>query len=195
MTFRPLSIMAFSIMTFSIMTFSIMTFSIMTFSKMTLSIMTFSIMALNIMTFRIFSIMTFRIFSIMTLRIMILNLKGLVVTLTINVTEHNNALHYSECHYAECLILFIVMLSVVMLNVVILSVVAPRVRPKGLHIHWVRVKCSTLAKPTLRCGDKHSSLLLPEFIDEEKKFFKISISFKKDTMMERVFRRLHLASS
>jgi hypothetical protein len=59
-----------------------MTFSIMTFSIMTLSIMTFSIMTINN--------------------------KGLFVTLSINGTEHNNALPFSECRvlyyfYAECL--------------------------------------------------------------------------------------------
>ncbi len=34
------------------------------------------------------------------------------MTLSINDTQHNNALyHYAECHYAECRILFIVMLK------------------------------------------------------------------------------------
>ncbi len=58
----------------------------------------------------------------MTFNTMILSIKELYVTLKINYTEHNNALHH-----AECSILFMVMLSVVMLNVVMLSVVMPNV--------------------------------------------------------------------
>jgi hypothetical protein len=40
------------------------------------------------------------------------------MTLSINDTQHNNALYYAECR-----ILFIVMLIVIMLNFVILSVI------------------------------------------------------------------------
>ncbi len=50
------------------------------------------------------------------------------MTVSINNTQHNNALLYAECHFAECRILFtfmlnVVMLSVVMLNVIMLSVI------------------------------------------------------------------------
>jgi hypothetical protein len=48
---------------------------------------------------------------------MILSIKGLPVTLSIN--------NYAECHYAGCRVLFIVKPSVVMLNVIMLNVVAP----------------------------------------------------------------------
>jgi hypothetical protein len=47
------------------------------------------------------------------------------MTLSITVTQHNNALHYAECHYAEFRILCTVMVSVSRLNVIMLSVVAP----------------------------------------------------------------------
>jgi hypothetical protein len=47
------------------------------------------------------------------------------MTLSINDTQHNNALHYAECLYADCRVLVTVMLSVIMLNAVMLSVVAP----------------------------------------------------------------------
>jgi hypothetical protein len=33
---------------------------------------------------------------------MTLSIKVLYLTLSINDTEHNNALHYAECRYAEC---------------------------------------------------------------------------------------------
>jgi hypothetical protein len=46
---------------------------------------------------------------------MILGVKCLFVTLSINDTQHNNALHYAERYNAECRI-FIVMLSVIMLS-------------------------------------------------------------------------------
>ncbi len=37
-----------------------------------------------------------------TLSIMTLSIKGLYATLSINDSEHNNALQYAECHYGEC---------------------------------------------------------------------------------------------
>ncbi len=56
---------------------------------------------------------------------MTLIIKVLYVTLSINDTQHNNALHYSECNYAQCPVLFVVMLIVTIVNVVLLSVAAP----------------------------------------------------------------------
>jgi hypothetical protein len=54
---------------------------------------------------------------------MILGIKGLNVTLIINDTQFNNALHYSERCNAECRILFVVLLNDVMLNVIMLNVI------------------------------------------------------------------------
>jgi hypothetical protein len=63
---------------------------------------------------------------------------GLVMTLSINDTQHRHSANSIECHYAECLYadchdylnvmlsvvrLNVVMLSVVMLNVIMLSVI------------------------------------------------------------------------
>ena len=45
------------------------------------------------------------------------------MTLSINDTQHNNALRYAECRYAKCRVLFTFMLSVNMLNVIMQSVV------------------------------------------------------------------------
>jgi hypothetical protein len=60
-------------------------------------------------------------FRIMAFSIITLSMKGLYVTLNINATESNNALHSDECRYAERRVLFFVMLSVIMMNVVMLS--------------------------------------------------------------------------
>ncbi len=51
------------------------------------------------------------------------------MTLNVNDSQHNNALHYAECRVIfivmlSVIVLNLIMLSVVMLNVVILSVVA-----------------------------------------------------------------------
>jgi hypothetical protein len=65
-----------------------------------------------------------------------ISIKSLCVTLSINDTLCNHALHYAEGRYAACRVLFIVMLCgvimlninlliVVMLEVVILGTVAP----------------------------------------------------------------------
>jgi hypothetical protein len=71
----------------------------------------------------------------MTFSIMTLSIKGLFVTLSINVNQHNNTLYRVPLcyYYAECRNLFIVMLNVivlcaVMLNVIMLSVMAPTLR-------------------------------------------------------------------
>ncbi len=58
---------------------------------------------------------------------MILGIKGLYVTLGINETQQNNALHCAVSHYAEGRFLFIVILSVIMPNFGILSVTMPNV--------------------------------------------------------------------
>jgi hypothetical protein len=52
------------------------------------------------------------------------NSRGVIIimTLSINNIEHNNALPLC-CHYAECCILFRVMLSFILLNVIMLSVI------------------------------------------------------------------------
>ncbi len=59
--------------------------------------------------------------GVTTFSIMTLCIKGLLVTLSINDTNHNNI----ECHYAECRDLFFVTLNVIMLSVIMLNVVAP----------------------------------------------------------------------
>jgi hypothetical protein len=73
---------------------------------------TLSITTLNIMTFSITT------FGIMTVFIKGL---GLYVTLSINDTKHNNAIHCAKCRYAECSVLLIVMLNVIMLTEVAVS--------------------------------------------------------------------------
>ncbi len=60
-----------------------------------------------------------------TFSIATLGIKGFYMTLSINDTQHNHALHYAECR-ADCLVLFTVMLSVAMLNVIMLIVEAPQ---------------------------------------------------------------------
>ncbi len=50
------------------------------------------------------------------------------MTLSINDTQHDNALHNGEYHYAECCVL-----SIAMLSVIILSVVTPLFCPFGIN--------------------------------------------------------------
>jgi hypothetical protein len=91
--------------------------------------------------------------SIMTIGITTLSIKGLFMTLSINDTRRNHALHYAEYRYAECHILFTVMLSVLMLNVIMMSIIMLSVvAPRAPYNNFL----SCPERPDM---DKHSSLL------------------------------------
>ncbi len=82
--------------------------------------------------------------SITTLSMMTISIKSLYVTLSVNDTQHNNALPYCPllCHYAGCHMFFFVILSVIMQ-----SVVKPSINTKHkstAYIHAILVCMSWL---------------------------------------------------
>ncbi len=93
------------------------------------------------------------------------------MTLSINDTQHNHALHYAACRILFTVLLSVIVMNVIMLSVVMLSVVAPA---KILNTHKI-LKFSKLR------------FLVKIFLWQTKHFFKFNIRFNTRSSNQKHF--------